>query len=95
MERVSRTERAHASPAKTLKLASSSGTPNWLKKCLPSELRVTLHAVIDSTSAVYRRSVPCGVVAIVLSSTLADIRRRERVHPVANEVPMSNDDPPS
>ena len=42
---------------------------------------------------IYRFAAPIGVLAVVLSFTLPEITLRTSLHPVADEVPMSNADP--
>jgi EmrB/QacA subfamily drug resistance transporter len=81
------------SGAKGLTLAPSSWTPTLLKKLPASELHVILHAIAASIQVVYRWAIPFGILAVLLSLTLPEIKLRESVHPVANEVPMSNADP--
>ena len=42
---------------------------------------------------VYRWAIPFGVLAVALSLTLPEIKLRTSVHPVADEIPLSNADP--
>lgn len=76
-----------------LKIAPSSWTPEILKKLPPRELSIILHAIAGSIQEVYRWGIPFGVVAILLSLTLPEIKLRTSVHPIADEVPMSNAEP--
>lgn len=82
-----------ASGVKGLKLAPSSWTPTLLKKLPANQLHAILHAIAASIQMVYRWAIPFGILAVLLSLTLPEIKLRESVHPVANEVPMSNADP--
>jgi hypothetical protein len=76
-----------------LGIAPSSFTPELLKKLPPAELTIILHAIAGSIQDVYRWAVPFGIVAVFLSLTLPEIKLRTSVHPIADEVPMSNADP--
>jgi EmrB/QacA subfamily drug resistance transporter len=76
-----------------LKIAPSSWTPELLKKLPPAELSIILHAIAGSIQELYRWAIPFGGIAILLSLTLPEIKLRSSVHPIADEVPMSNADP--
>ncbi len=71
----------------------SSITPTTLKRLPPDQLQVVLNAISVSIQSIYHWAVPVGVVAVALSLTLPEIKLRASVHPVADEVPMSNADP--
>ena len=76
-----------------LKVPVSSWTPKLLRTLPPNQLRIALHALASSIQDVYRYAIPIGVVAVLLSLTLPEIKLRASVHPIADEVPMSNADP--
>ena len=63
--------------------------------CTPSRepTLVVLHAISASIAEVYRCAIPIGVLAIMLSLTLPEVKLRTSLHPVADEIPMSNADP--
>jgi FlaG/FlaF family flagellin (archaellin) len=52
-----------------------------------------MHAVSGSIAEIYRFAIPIGVLAVILSLTLPEIKLRTSLHPVADEIPMSNADP--
>ena len=52
-----------------------------------------MHALASSIQVIYLWAVPVGALAVVLSLTLPEIKLRESLHPIADEVPMSNVDP--
>jgi len=68
-------------------------TPKNLRKLPLNELSVILHAVSGSISEIYRYAVPIGVLAVILSLTLPEVKLRASLHPIADEIPMSNTDP--
>ncbi len=68
-------------------------TPKNLKRLPLNELSVILHAVSGSIAEIYRYAVPVGVLAVILSLTLPEVKLRTSLHPVADEIPMSNTDP--
>jgi EmrB/QacA subfamily drug resistance transporter len=74
-------------------LAPSLWTPKNLRRLPLNELSIILHAITGSIDDIYRFAVPIGVLAVILSLTLPEVALRTSLHPVANEVPMSNADP--
>lgn len=82
-----------ASGSKILKVPSSQWTPKLLKTLPPNQLHVALHAIASSIQDVYRYAIPFGVIAILLSLILPEVKLRGSVHPIADEIPMSNADP--
>jgi hypothetical protein len=61
---------------------------------LPAKaLYVIVHAISSSISHIYLLAIPVGVVAVLLSLTLPEVKLRTSLHPVADEVPLSNADP--
>jgi EmrB/QacA subfamily drug resistance transporter len=82
-----------ATGSKVLKVAPSEWTPQLLKTLPTSQLHIALHAIALSIQDVYRWAIPFGVVAVALSLTLPEIKLRTSVHPVADEIPLSNADP--
>ena len=70
-----------------------SGRQRTSDVCPLNELSIILHAISGTIDDVYRFAVPIGVLAVILSLTLPEVTLRTSVHPVANEVPMSNADP--
>lgn len=77
----------------TSKFSMSHLTPNSLKRLPPDLFRVVTHALASSIQAIYLWAVPVGVLAVALSLTLPELKLRESLHPIADEVPMSNVDP--
>ena len=71
----------------------STITPATLKKLPPDQLHAVLNAISISIQSIYHWAVPLGVVAVALSLTLPEIKLRASLHPVADEVPLSNVDP--
>jgi EmrB/QacA subfamily drug resistance transporter len=76
-----------------LKLVPAEWTPTFLKTLPLGELHKILASVASSIQLVYRWAIPFGVIAVLLSLTLPEIKLRESVHPVADEVPLSSADP--
>ena len=74
-------------------LAPSLWTPKNLRRLPLNELSIILHAITGSIDDIYRFAVPIGVLAVILSLTLPEVALRTSLHPIANEVPMSNADP--
>lgn len=65
-------------------------TPKNLRHLPVDALSVILHAIAGSIGQIYRFSVPFGLLAVVLSLTLPEVKLRTSLHPVADEIPMSN-----
>ena len=82
-----------AAGAKALKVPPSEWTPTLLKTLPLHQLHIALHAIALSIQDVYRWAIPFGVLAVALSLTLPEIKLRTSVHPVADEIPLSNADP--
>jgi EmrB/QacA subfamily drug resistance transporter len=80
-------------PLTTRLLAPALWTPKNLRHLPLAELTIILHAISGTIDDIYRFAVPIGVLAVILSLTLPEVTLRTSVHPVANEVPMSNADP--
>ena len=60
-------------------------------RTLPAaELSIIVNAISDSIQFVYRWALPFGVIAIVLSFLLPEVKLRTSLHPIADEIPMSN-----
>jgi len=76
-----------------VKLTPSSFTPSSLRRLPPGELTIVLHAISRTIQHIYVVATPFGILAILLSLTLPEIKLRTHLHPVADEVPMSNADP--
>jgi EmrB/QacA subfamily drug resistance transporter len=76
-----------------VKLSPSSFTPAALHQLPAPVLTVVLHALTNTIQHIYRVAVPIGLLALLLSLTLPEIKLRGSVHPVADEIPMSNADP--
>ena len=72
---------------------ASKWTPSSLHHLPLATLEVIVHAISSSISRIYLLAVPVGVVAVLLSLTLPEVKLRTSLHPVADEVPMSNADP--
>ena len=74
-------------------LSPSSFTPAALHRLPPAVLSGVLNAITQTIQHLYRVAAPIGLVAVALSFTLPEIRLRTTLHPVADEVPLSNADP--
>lgn len=60
-------------------------------KNLPTaELVIILHAIAGTIQTVYRWALPFGVLGVVLSLTLPEVKLRSSLHQVADDIPMSN-----
>ena len=55
-----------------------------------AELSIILHAIAGTIQTVYRWALPFGVLAVILSLTLPEVKLRTSVHHVADDIPMSN-----
>jgi hypothetical protein len=75
------------------KFSVSQLTPQKLKSLPEGLFKVVIHALAGSIQVIYIWAVPVGVLAVVLSLTLPELKLRESLHPIADEVPMSNVDP--
>ncbi len=74
-------------------LSPSSWTPEILRTLPPAELARILHAIAGTIQHVYRWATPVGALAILLSLTLPEVKLRTSLHPVSEEIPLSNVDP--
>jgi hypothetical protein len=72
---------------------ASQWTPSKLRTLPTQALNVIVHAISSSISHIYLLAIPVGIVALLLSLTLPEVKLRTSLHPVADEVPMSNADP--
>jgi len=72
---------------------ASQWTPTTLHALPAKALYVIVHAISSSISHIYLLAIPVGVVAVLLSLTLPEVKLRTSLHPVADEVPLSNADP--
>lgn len=72
---------------------ASQWTPTRLRALPTGALDVIVHAISSSISHIYLLAIPVGVVAVLLSLTLPEVTLRTSLHPVADEVPLSNADP--
>jgi len=82
-----------ANPSVTSLPSPLKWTPKNLRRLPLNELSVIIHAVSGSIAEIYRFAIPIGVLAVILSLTLPEIKLRTSLHPVADEIPMSNADP--
>jgi EmrB/QacA subfamily drug resistance transporter len=73
--------------------SASQWTPTKLHTLPANALYVIIHAISTSISHIYLLAIPVGVVAVLLSLTLPEVKLRTSLHPVADEVPLSNADP--
>jgi predicted MFS family arabinose efflux permease len=71
----------------------SQWTPVKLRALPVRALEVIVHAISSSISHIYLLAIPVGLVAVLLSLTLPEVKLRTSLHPVADEVPLSNADP--
>lgn len=74
-------------------ISSTLWTPAALHRLPAPVLSVILRAIASSIQTIYRWTVPIGVLGVILSLMLPEIKLRTSLHPVADEVPMSNADP--
>ena len=72
---------------------ASQWTPTKLRVLPAKAIYVIEHAISSSISHIYLLAIPVGVVALLLSLTLPEVKLRTSLHPVADEVPLSNADP--
>jgi EmrB/QacA subfamily drug resistance transporter len=68
-------------------------TPATLKALPADVVNIVIHALASSIQVIYIWAVPVGALAVVLSLTLPELKLRESLHPIADEVPLSNADP--
>ncbi len=73
--------------------SASQWTPSTLRALPSPGLNVIVHAISASISHIYVLAIPVGVVALLLSLTLPEVKLRTSLHPVADEIPLSNADP--
>ena len=83
----------HGRPVSGPTLAPSQWTPSALNHLPPAAKSVIIHAISNSIEQIYRWAVPFGVLAVVLSLFLPEIKLRASLHPIADEIPLSNADP--
>jgi len=77
-----------------VKLPSVSYWSPKLIKSLPTPIRdIILEALSKSIAYIYVWAVPVGLIALALSLTLPEVKLRKSLHPVADEIPLSNADP--
>ncbi len=72
---------------------ASQWTPSTLRTLPVQGLNVIVHAISSSISHIYLLAIPVGIVALLLSLTLPEVKLRASLHPVADEIPLSNADP--
>ena len=75
------------------KISPSSLTPALLHKLPTPALTIMLHVISNTVQHIYKVATPIGLLAIIASLTLPEIKLRTSLHPVADEVPMSSIDP--
>ncbi len=73
--------------------APSHWTPDLLRSEPVNYLLVVVKEIAGSIQTAYLWSIPVGVLALLLSLTLPEIKLRASLHPVADEIPLSNADP--
>ncbi len=73
--------------------SASQWTPEKLRVLPAKTIYVIVHSISSSISHIYLLAIPVGVVALLLSLTLPEVKLRTSLHPMADEVPMSNADP--
>jgi hypothetical protein len=71
----------------------SHWTPTVIRRLPLDALSVITRSISDSISHIYLLAIPVGVVAVLLSLRLPEVKLRTSLHPIADEVPMSNADP--
>lgn len=75
-------------PIPTKDLASI--TPSTIHRLAPDVVQAIMESITKSIQHIYLYAIPVGVVAFVLSLTLPEVKLRASLHPVADEIPMSN-----
>ena len=80
-------------PGAAAHLSPSSWTPAVLRRLPPDELAKILHAIAATIQHIYRWATPVGVIAVLLSLTLPEVKLRTSLHHVSEEIPLSNVDP--
>jgi EmrB/QacA subfamily drug resistance transporter len=90
--------RKYAADVKSGSLSKSFPVPgHWTPALLRSEplndLIVVVREIASSIQTAYIWAIPVGVLAFVLSLTLPEIKLRASLHPIADEIPLSNADP--
>ncbi len=73
--------------------SASQWTPSSLRALPRAALNVIVHAISASISHIYVLAHPVGVVALLLSLTLPEVKLRTSLHPVADDIPLSDADP--
>ncbi len=73
--------------------APARWTPNLLKAQPLNDLYVVVKEIAGSIQRAYIWAIPVGVLALLLSLTLPEIKLRASLHPIADEIPLSNADP--
>jgi EmrB/QacA subfamily drug resistance transporter len=68
-------------------------TPALLRSEPLNELVLVVKEIASSIQTAYIWAIPVGVLAFVLSLTLPEIKLRASLHPIADEIPLSNADP--
>jgi len=68
-------------------------TPGLLRSEPLNDLVLVVKEIAGSIQTAYIWAIPVGVLAFVLSLTLPEIKLRASLHPVADEIPLSNADP--
>ena len=74
-------------------ISASTLTPQLLHRLPAPELAVVLRAMTNTIQHIYKVATPIGIVAVLVALSLPEIKLRTHLHPVAEEVPMSNADP--
>jgi hypothetical protein len=73
--------------------SASQWTPETLRTLPAKTVYVIIHSISSSISHIYLLAIPVGLLAVVLSLTLPEVKLRTSLHPVADEIPLSNADP--
>ena len=71
----------------------SNLTPRILHSLPVQQLAAIVHAVADTIDHIFVWSIAVGVVAFVVSLTLPEVEMRRTIHPIADEIPLSNAEP--
>jgi EmrB/QacA subfamily drug resistance transporter len=73
--------------------SASQWTSETLRTLPAKTVYVIIHSISSSISHIYLLAIPVGLLAVVLSLTLPEVKLRTSLHPVADEIPLSNADP--
>jgi EmrB/QacA subfamily drug resistance transporter len=89
---VSHLRAAHLAPHGGLDTLHSL-TPQIVRHMPAAYRNAITSSVADAVTHIFVWAIPVGVVAFVISLTLPEVAMRRTLHPIADEIPMSNSEP--